>query len=634
MCGIAGFLSSESIDKKCELKKMGEALSHRGPNDNGLWFDDLSGVGLSHTRLSVIDLSITGHQPMVSHSKRYTIVFNGEIYNHEELRKGTGIDTWNGQSDTESLLASVERWGVDLAVKKMSGMFAFALWDSEKKELTLCRDRLGEKPLYYGWSGKNFIFGSELKALKSFYGFSNAIDRNSLTLFLRYNCIPAPYSIYEGIFKLEPGHIASIKLGDSVVKSRIYWSINDKNLKNQCARSEVETLDQLDDTLKKSVSRQMMSDVQIGAFLSGGIDSSLIAALMQKNSKKRLKTFSIGFENKDYNEAEHARAVAKYLDTDHYDLYVSDETLRSVIPLLPTIYDEPFADPSQIPTYLVSKIAKEKVTVCLTGDGADELFGGYSRYSLAYRSWNKLKIFPLHFRKIIKFICQGLPYGVWLFLFKIFRLSVGKLDRFLKAINLLDCKSKVDFYHQGFMSQNNQASKWVLEKKSTEYRTAFDIYRSKCTDYYKDMMNLDLLHYMQADTLTKVDRASMFVSLETRSPFLDPSVVQFSFTIPTKLKIKKYVNKYILRKLLYKYIPREIVDRPKMGFSVPLSDWLRGPLKEWAEEMLDKDKLDREGFFDSEIVTKKWNEHLSGKRNWHYQLWAVLMFQSWLDNNT
>ncbi|MPQ75469.1 asparagine synthase (glutamine-hydrolyzing) [Hydrogenovibrio sp. JE_KL2] len=639
MCGIAGFIGQypQPIE---QLKNMAEAILHRGPDDQGVWFDKEHKVGLSHARLSILDLSSAGHQPMSSASERFVIVFNGEIYNHNQLR--TELDVletrqWNGHSDTETLLAAIEQWGLEATLKKATGMFAVALWDKQKKVLSIARDRMGEKPLYYGWIDGKFVFASELKAIKKVPGFTHAVDRNSLAVFLRYNSIPAPYSIYKDIYKLEPGCIASICHGERSVEKSYYWSLSNVVESGKSAMfmgSSKEAVDQLELVLMNAVALQMDADVPLGAFLSGGVDSSTIVALMQSQSETKVKTFSIGFDVELFNEAEYAKAVAKHLGTEHYEMYASSHDALNVIPSLPEIYDEPFADSSQIPTYLVSKIAKEKVTVSLSGDAGDELFAGYNRYSFSNELWNKISWLPIPMRNLAKKAITSASPEAWSKAASFFIKSKGGHwgDKLYKGASILDCKNLDELYLR-LVSQIDHPEEWLVE--ATEYPTALT--QNKSAFNYlspiERMMVYDMLGYLPTDILTKVDRAAMSVSLETRVPLLDPNVIQYAVSLPMDFKIREGVSKWVLREVLYKHVPKELIERPKMGFGVPLAEWLRGPLRDWGECLLDEQRLSNEGYFNVSIVRDKWMEHLSGRRNWHHQLWNVLMFQAWLEQN-
>jgi len=644
MCGFAGFVDSSSVHFNHEgiLDSMGAAIKSRGPDSSGVWFDASSGVGLSHRRLSILDLSSAGHQPMLSGSERYVIAFNGEIYNHIQLRQDlveSGcLHSWRGHSDTETLLAGFDFWGVEDTLRRAVGMFAFALWDIESGILTLGRDRIGEKPLYYGNHSGVFLFGSELKALKAHPSFIASIDRDSLVLFLRHNYIPAPYSIYENISKLEPGCLLRFSSIDAEPSISRYWSpseVAQAGLRDPFSGSAVNAVDELDALLKKSIKQQMLSDVPLGAFLSGGIDSSTVAAVMQDLSSSPVKTFSIGFSVDGYDEAAHAKLVANHLGTDHTEMYVSAEDALAVIPKLGSLYCEPFADSSQIPTYIVSKLAKRDVTVSLSGDGGDELFCGYNRYQLTSRLWNKISKSPSIVRQLVSngvlsvspellnSLGSVLPFG------KKFT-NLG--DKLHKGASVLNSNSAHDLY-LGLVSHHNDPESLVINghEPSTELNhIGREI--SGLSDV-EQMMLLDLMTYLPDDILVKVDRAAMGVSLETRVPFLDHRIVEFAWKLPLSIKLREGVPKWPLRQVLYRYVPRELIDRPKMGFGVPLDSWLRGPLRDWAESLLAEDRLLREGYFRPEPIKKVWDEHLSGKRNRAYLLWNILMFQAWLEEN-
>ena len=639
MCGIAGYVGKTSYPYNC-LDEMAKAINHRGPDDRGTWCDEDEGIGLAHARLSILDLSSAGHQPMHSVSKNFVLVFNGEIYNHKVLRSELELiaqRNWLGHSDTETLLAAIDYWGLEKTLKKAKGMFAIALWDKRNKNLSLARDRIGEKPLYYGWVNDQFVFASELKSIKKFPKFKNLIDRNSLALFLRFNSIPAPHSIYQDIYKLEPGQIVQLNAESKKVKKFNFWSteeVYNKGNLSQVSGTPKEIVDQLEVVLSKAVSSQMQSDVPLGAFLSGGIDSSTIVALMQSQSDSQVNTFTIGFNAKEYDEAKHARMVANHIGTNHFEMYVSERDALDIIPNLPNIYDEPFADSSQIPTYLVSKFAKQEVTVALSGDAGDELFGGYNRYVFAEKMFSKIMRGPISIRQLISSAIFTMTEEKWNTLLNNF-LSERFSDighKLHKVANVLPAKSIRDM-HFKLVSQIHNPSDWLLN--ANEYKTSLndDTKRFVELNPIEQMMAYDLVTYLPTDILTKVDRAAMAVSLETRVPFLDPDVIKFSASLPMEFKIRNGVTKWALREVLYKHVPKDLIERPKMGFGVPLAEWLRGPLQDWAESLLDEKRLHQDGFFDVKFVRNKWLEHLSGKRNWHHQLWNVLMFQAWLEKN-
>ncbi|VAX07262.1 Asparagine synthetase [glutamine-hydrolyzing] [hydrothermal vent metagenome] len=646
MCGIVGFFSTEIINDVSDVgARMVKKLHHRGPDDSGVWTKKEHGIVLGHARLSIQDLSSAGHQPMLSHCGRYTIIFNGEIYNHLSIRKDldkTGdAANWRGHSDTETLLSAFTAWGVEKTLQQCSGMFALAIWDCNKKELILARDRLGEKPLYYGWQGDTFLFGSELKALRVHPAFLGEINRNSICLLLRHNVISAPYSIYHDIYKLEPGSMLVLKYGERKPTITPYWSIREivqSGCKKPFSGNVNDAILKLEGVMSRSVQEQMISDVPLGAFLSGGVDSSIIVALMQTQSTLPVNTFSIGFNEKYYNEAVHAKDVAEYLGTNHTELYLDTNDLLDVIPKLPSIYDEPFADSSQLPTYLVSSMAKQHVTVALTGDGGDELFGGYNRHFLAKKIWNKIKFLPLTTRNIISRAMMLISPQGWNLLYKVissilparahFNLPEDKIRKLADILsvdtpeamymNLVShWKKPDDLVHDAINTSTvlNDTSKWA-----------------ELSDIGQQMMYLDTVSYLPDDILTKVDRAAMSVSLETRVPMLDHRVVEFAWKLPLDMKIRNGEGKWLLKQLLYKYVPKTLIDRPKMGFGVPIDSWLRGPLKDWAESLLNESRLRHEGYFEPAPIRAKWEEHLSGKRNWQYHLWDVLMFQQWLES--
>ncbi|WCE07570.1 asparagine synthase (glutamine-hydrolyzing) [Pseudomonas sp. JBR1] len=643
MCGFAGTLEAIAggADNSDVVLKMNQAISYRGPDDFGVWTDPASGVSLGHRRLAIVDLSAAGHQPMRSRGERYVLVFNGEIYNHlsmrQELTASGRPGDWRGTSDTETLLAGFETWGIAGTVEKAIGMFAFAVWDRQARVLTLGRDRLGEKPLYYGWQGQSFLFGSELKALKQHPSFEGQIDRGALALFMRHNAIPGGSCIYRGISKLQPGCLASVSLDKREPIVHTYWSVEQVVRRGQdrpFVGSPEAAVQQLDELLLSAVGQQMVADVPLGAFLSGGIDSSTIVALMQAQSSKPVRTFSIGFHEPGYNEAEHAKAVARHLGTEHTELYVTSTQAQDVIPNIPDIYDEPFADSSQIPTYLVSQLAKQHVTVSLSGDAGDELFAGYNRYLMTSRLWGRLSKLPRFMRKGIALGITTAPPSTWNSVVSPFARLRGTNfgDKLHKGADVLAAANIDDLYRRLISHWQDPAQVVIGAEEPDTLLTTNRL--PSLNNGIERMMALDTMTYLPDDILTKVDRAAMFVSLETRVPFLDHRVVEFAWQLPLAYKLRDGQSKWILRQVLYRYVPRALIERPKMGFGVPIGDWLRGPLRDWAEELLDESQLRQQGYFHPQLIRLKWAEHLSGKRNWQYLLWDVLMFQAWLAKNS
>lgn len=626
---------------------MTDAIANRGPDSDGRWLDADAAIGLGHRRLAIVELSDAGAQPMASASGRYVLAYNGEIYNHMDVRAELGqqgrAPTWRGHSDTETLLAGFDAWGIRATVERSIGMFAFAVWDREARTLTLARDRLGEKPLYYGWQGKGrtavFLFGSELKALRAHPAFGAQINRDALCLLMRHNNVGGQHSIYEGVHKLLPGSLLTVSQAAPEPVVQTYWSIAavaQRGIAQQFEGSADEAVDALEALLKDAVRRQMMADVPLGAFLSGGVDSSTVVALMQTQASRPVKTFSIGFHEAGYNEAEHAKAVAQHLGTEHTEMYVTAAQALAVIPSLPRLYCEPFADSSQIPTFLVSQLARRHVTVSLSGDAGDELFCGYSRYSLTASLWHRLSAVPLPLRRLV---ARGLtsvsPDNLnrvaahtplarrWA--------NVG--DKLHKGAGVMTAGSAAELY-RSMVSQWHRPEDVVLG--GAEPSTALTDPGSALAGLsdIERMMALDLQDYLPDDILTKVDRAAMGVSLETRVPLLDHRVAEFAWQLPMQYKLrdenKGSTTKWALRQVLFRHVPKALIERPKMGFGVPIDSWLRGPLRPWAEDLLSEARLKREGYFNPAPIRQKLAEHMSGQRNWQHQLWCVLMFQAWL----
>ena len=660
MCGFAGIIDTSGKQRPDELcvtaRGMAEAVRHRGPDDQGVWVDEASPVALAFRRLAILDLSDTGHQPMLSRDGQLVLVFNGEIYNHRELRSDVtatgGGAQWAGHSDTETLLACFAAWGIKNTLERTVGMFALSLWDRGDRRMYLARDRFGEKPLYYGWTRGAFVFGSELKALRRHPGFDNQIDRNVLALYMQYACVPAPYSIYRHIHKLEPGCVLSLSLGAAAtplsrplfapathadLTVERYWSLDDVVQSGLAdpLHDERTAVDQLAAVLGEAVRLQSIADVPLGAFLSGGIDSSAIVALMQAQSSRRVKTFTIGFDEAGFNEAEQAKAVARHLGTDHTELYVSPQQAREVIPRLPDLYSEPFADPSQIPTHLVSRIARQHVTVALSGDGGDELFGGYTRYVWAPIVWKQLQWLPPAMRRHIGNAIERVSVPQWDAMGNTVRAGRGIArlgDKAHKLAYRLKQANDVDDLYRILVSAWPADAGIVREAYPLATRLNMVSAMQDAPEAAHRMMRWDALTYLPDDILHKVDRASMGVSLETRAPFLDHRVAELAWRLPLHMKIRRGKGKWILRQLVYRHVPKELIERPKMGFGVPIDTWLRGPLRHWAEALLDQSRLRNDGYLDPAPIRQKWAEHLSGTRNWPNELWVVLMFQAWLES--
>jgi asparagine synthase (glutamine-hydrolysing) len=636
MCGLAGFLRPAGFstsDSQQTLNRMIQGLRHRGPDDAGTWLDGDAGVALGHRRLSILDLSPTGRQPMTSESGRYVLAFNGEIYNHLELREdmesASSVVVWRGRSDTETLLGGFDRWGIEPTLKRTTGMFAVAVWDHESKKLTLARDRIGEKPLYYGWQGDVFLFGSELKALRVHPAFGHEIDRDVVATYLRCGYIAAPRSIYGGILKLQPGTSVQISPTDApgtcALQPRSYWSLREvaeAGLSQPFVGSDADATEELERRLQRAVSLQSVADVPLGAFLSGGIDSTTVVALMQVRASRPVKTFTIGFHEAEYQEAEYAKSVAQILGTDHTELYVTPREAMQVIPNLPLLYDEPFGDSSAIPTFLVSQLARQHVTVCLSGDGGDELFGGYPRYRRVAEIWRAMAHIPLSLRKQLSGICSTAS--------RFSRMSkigwqANRLALYLSANTPEEC-------YEVQLLQRHDSQEFVLGsgRAATESSASGIGATLPNASLLSKMMYADGLSYLPDDILTKVDRASMGVSLETRVPMLDHHVVEFAWRLPPHLKVRGRETKWLLRQLLRKFIPTVLIDRPKMGFAVPVNQWILGPLRDWAEDLLCEDRLRRDGVLNPRLTRELWLRHAKHPSIEGDSLWHLLMLQSWL----
>jgi asparagine synthase (glutamine-hydrolysing) len=638
MCGIAGFLNDASNELTRELGEISSAmnvsLQHRGPDDHGVWIDENAGVALVHRRLSILDLSSAGHQPMISADERFVIIYNGEVYSYQPIAAelaASGLK-FRGHSDTEVILNSFAVNGIEATLKRMIGMFAIALWDRRDRTLTLIRDRLGIKPLYWAKFGKLFLFGSELKALRAHPGWAAQIDRDAVAAYMRHNYIPAPHTIYQGVHKLEPGTILTLPWQGEPQISR-FWNartVAHNGMLYPLDAGDDELTEQLETLLQDAVSRRMIADVPLGAFLSGGVDSSTVVALMQRARLGKVRTFSIGFDLPGYDEAPHAAAVAQHLGTDHTELTVTSSQALDVIPQLPTFYDEPFADSSQIPTYLVSAMTRKHVTVALSGDGGDELFAGYNRYHLTQRFWRALSLMPRSLRHAAAATVTAVRPDRWTLLAAVLptRLRPPQAgDKLYKLAAVLKLDSADVLYRR--LVSHWEPSEVVLAADEARTVIADETLAKEFPDLLARMQFLDLVTYLPDDILTKVDRASMAVALEARVPLLDHRVVEFSWRLTGNTKVRNNTTKWILRQVLYRHVPRELIERPKMGFGIPLGEWLRGPLRDWAETLLDERRLQDAGLLDPGTVRRFWREHLEGGRNWQYLLWNVLMLEAW-----
>lgn len=646
MCGITGFINitgdKEDAARQAIGAAMAQAITHRGPDGQDIWQERESGVVLTHRRLAIIDLSDGGKQPMMSPSGRYVVTYNGEIYNYRELK--SELETqgciFKSESDTEVMLMAFDRWGIDTALKKLNGMFAIALWDRQEKYIHFMRDRFGKKPLYIGWAGNDLVFGSELKSFHAHPDFKADMNRDILALYMRYGYVHAPHCIYQNMWQVMPAgrvslDVSSLQAGANLVeKNQTYWSLRDVTESGVAAplgSSERDIIDGFEGLLNDAVSRRMLSDVPLGAFLSGGIDSSVVVALMQKNSAQAVKTFSIGFEEKGFNEAEHAKEIARHLGTDHHEFYVSDQDAQAVIPKLADIYDEPFADQSQIPTYLISRLARDHVTVALTGDGGDEILAGYDRHTKVADAWSKIGWMPQPARQIICGLAGALPESFYGTISGNPQLG-AKIKRLLKLMGLKDAAAVYDALvsvRQNNIVLNGEAP--LIPLKDPEHWPSG-------LNFSEQMMFGDMLSYRPNDVMVKADRASMAVALELRAPLMDDKLAEYCWRVPHHMKLRGGQGKWLLRQVLKRYVPETLYERPKMGFSVPLDSWLRGSLKSWGDDLLSHDRLKRQGLFDADVLSKEWQDfqmgkdtHVKSSQAASKSLWSALMFQSWYD---
>ena len=637
MCGIAGFLDLTASTNEDALnthaRTMAGVMQHRGPDDFGIWTDANSGVALAHARLSIIDLSPAGHQPLVNESGRYVIVYNGEIYNAEELRQKLSGISWRGHSDTEVILEGCARWGVKATVEKLIGMFAFALWDREEGTLVLARDRFGIKPLYWGEVDGLFLFGSELKALQAHPGWTRQIDRNALSSYLRFNYVPAPQSILSGIAKLRPGHLLTYAPGKDV-RQECFWdlrAIASHGAAHPLELDDATAEDQLDALIRDAVKRRMVADVPLGAFLSGGIDSSTVVAAMQAQSPRPVKTFTIGFDVDGYDESAYAAEIAKHLGTDHTELRVTPQHALDTVPKLADWYDEPFADSSQIPTFLVSELARKSVIVSLSGDGGDELFAGYERHKWGEALWRRTGWMPRPLAKLGAGALRVPPESFWRGVNQVLPTSLKVSHPASKARKLADVLALSDplaLYRRLVTAWDNPDAMVPggHEPHGLEWDTSL---ADSGLGVMEQIQLLDALTYLPDDILTKVDRASMAVSLEARVPLLDHRIAEFAFHLPRHQRHRDGVGKWLLRRVLERYVPAQMFERPKMGFGIPVNHWLRGPLREWAEDLLSVEHLQEGGYLVAAPIRAAWEEHLLGRTDWTTHLWTILMFQAW-----
>jgi len=640
MCGITGIYSPQNNQNREEFHAMGQAMSaaipHRGPDSYGIWQDPDTALLLAHRRLAIMDLSPSGHQPMISASTRYTLSCNGEIYNYLALQKeltALGV-RFKGRSDTEILLAAIDQWGLNQALQKINGMFAIALWDRKTQELHLIRDRIGKKPLYVGWSGHDFIFASELKAIQNHKEFQPKINRNNLNAYMRFGYMPAPLCIYEDLWMLPPAHRLTISADDLKTRPKLptkmqaYWessTIMSKARTNGQIKQDGQIISEFEDLLQTCIKDRMLSDVPLGAFLSGGIDSSTIVALMQKQSNKKIKTYSIGFHETRFDEANHAAKIATYLGTDHHELYIEAKDSLNLIPQLPNIYDEPFADISAIPTYFVSKFARKSVSVVLSGDGGDEMLGGYNRHTTAPQIWKRMRFMPAPMRKAMAKAIQLMPTSR---LDTLMRRHPQFGTRLHKAASIFGLSSEEEIYMR-LISQWDNADALVLNSHMPDIPVTQPFKMPEGLSFAEKMMYKDSISYLPNDVLTKIDRASMAVSLEARAPLLDTRIYEYVWGLHVDAKIRGGAGKWLLREVLARHIPRELFERPKQGFTVPAGEWLRGPLRDWAENLLNEQTLNQDGYLNAKLTRNIWENHLQGRGEHTGKIWNILMFQAW-----
>lgn len=646
MCGFVGFIDGRpgrAEELRSRVRRMADTLAHRGPDDEGDWLDANAGVALGFRRLSIIELSEAGHQPMVSRDGRFVLLFNGEVYNYRELGRALALAPGELRSDSRVLVEAIARFGVEAALPKVDGMFAFAVWDRERRELSLARDRLGEKPLYYGHLGGALYFGSELKALRADPGFHPDIDRDVLALYLRHNFVPSPFSIYQGVRKLAPGSFLTVRPGREPAAPTSYWSIREvaaSGLASPLDVGDVEAVDLVDRAVRRAVRSRMVADVPVGAFLSGGVDSSAVVAAMRAEASGTVRTFTIGFDDERYDEAEAAGDVARHLGTDHTELYVGPEDALALVPRLARIYDEPFADSSQLPMYLVSELAKRDVTVALSGDGGDELFSGYARHLFLDAAWRRLARLPASMRTVAGRLLLAVPTKRWdqiAAAASVVSAGVRRQQRVGDRLHRLAPvlgSSSAEATYDGLLAVWPDAASVVPGARHLPTVASDAAAWLPGGGPLAHAAYVDTAMYLPDDILTKVDRAAMAVSLETRVPMLDPNLVELAWRLPMATKVRDGEGKWVLRQVLARSVPLELFDRPKMGFGVPIGEWLRGSLRPWAEDLLATDRLVAQGYLDAGTITRMWAEHLSGARDWKYQLWGVLVFQAWLEEWT